>query len=196
MVLAEARHGHVAPDTGRTVQHERVRDLADGLVELSCGEPLQKIQGAWSTHLGLLQGGHVIEGYALAGGQGFGGDDLRPVPSGPLLAVRNLTPVEQRLVGLEPLRPLPTGGLEEVGPERLLARVEGAGAQGARLLHRLLGVDDVVDFPERLRAAGQDVRRAQGIGLEAVDISAADVYARYTVGDPLGHHPPYADGVG
>src|SRR5215218_3042751 len=168
MVLAEARHGHVAPDAGRAVQHERVRYLADGLVELSRGESLQKIQGAWSTHLGLLQGGHVVEGYALAGGQGFGGDDLRPVPSSPLSAVRDLTPVEQRLVGLEPLRSLPAGGLEEVGPERLLARIEGAGAQGARLLHRLLGVDDVVDLPERLRATGQDVRRAQSVWFETV----------------------------
>src|SRR5215212_10933254 len=179
MVLAEARHGHVAPDAGRTVQHKRVRYLADWLVELPCGEPLQKIQGAWSTHLGLLQGGHVIEGYALAGGQGFGGDDLRPVPSGPLLAVRNLTPVEQRLVGPEPLRPLPTGGLEEVGPERLLARVEGAGAQGARLLHRLLGVDNVVDLPERLRAPGQDVRRAQCVWFETVHVGAAYVHTRF-----------------
>src|SRR3712207_3685856 len=177
MVLAQARHGHVAPDSGSTVEHERVRHLAGWLVELSRGKSLQKIQGAGSGHLGLLQGGHVVEGYVLAGGQGFGGYDLRPVPSGPLSAVRNLPPVEQRFVCLEPLRSLPARGLEEVGPERLLARVEGAGAQGARFLHRLLGVDDVVDLPKRLRAAGQDVRRAQSVRLETVDIGAADVYA-------------------
>ena len=39
--------------------------------------------------------------------QGFGGDDLRPVPSSPLSPVRDLGTVEKRLVGLEPLRPLP-----------------------------------------------------------------------------------------
>src|SRR5919112_3448024 len=184
MVLAEARHGHVAPDSGSTVQHECVCHLAGWLVELSRGESLQEIQGAGSGHLGVLQGGHVVEGYVLAGGQGFGGYDLRPVPSGPLSAVRNLTPVEKRLVGLEPLRSLPARGLEEVGPERLLARVEGAGAQGARFLYRLLGVDDVVDLPERLRAAGQDVRRAQGVGLEAVEVGAADVHTRFAGVDP------------
>src|SRR3712207_8804514 len=48
----------------------------------------------------------------------------------------------------------------------LLARIEGARAQGARLLHRLLGMDDVVDLLERLRAAGQHVRGAVGVGLD------------------------------
>src|SRR5215218_9933653 len=126
MILVQARHGHVAPDACSTVQHERVRYLAGWLVELSRGESLQKIQGAGSCYLGLLQGGHVVECYALAGGQGFGCDDLGPIPSGPLSALRDLTPVEQRLVGVEPLRSLPAGGLEVVGPKRLLARVEGA----------------------------------------------------------------------
>src|SRR5215210_2059674 len=37
MVLAEARHGYVAPDTGRTIEHERVRYLAGWLVELARG---------------------------------------------------------------------------------------------------------------------------------------------------------------
>src|SRR3712207_9306640 len=77
----------------------------------------------------------------------------------------------------------------------LLARIEGARAQGARLLHRLLGMDDVVDLLERLRAAGQHVRGAVGVGFETVDVAAADVDAGNTVGDPLGHHLPHAGAV-
>ena len=77
--------------------------------------------------------------------------------------------VEQRGVGLVPLRALPAVGLEEVARRAPLRGVEGAAPQRPRLLRRLQRVDDVVDLEVVLGAARRDVRRGELVRLEAVE---------------------------
>src|ERR671921_105910 len=140
---------------------------------------LQILHRARPRDFGALERRHVVEGDALAGGDGLGGGYLGPVPPGPLTTPKNVVPaVEQPLVRLEPLRAFPPGCLQEVRAEVLLPRVVRAGPERAWVLHRLLGMDDVVDLAERLRGAGQDVGRALGVGLEAVNVGPGQVYIR------------------
>src|SRR3712207_3597941 len=116
-------------------------------------------------------------------------DDGRPVPPRPLLHLGDVVSGEQRVVGPVPLRLLPAGGFQEIRPELPLTWVEGARPQRTRLLHRLLGVDDVVDLLEGLRAAGQHVGGALLEVVEAVNVQPARVDARGAVRHPLGYHP-------
>src|SRR5215218_3333923 len=192
----QAGDGYVAFHASGFVQHERVRHLARRTVDLARGEMLQELHRARPRDLGAFERRHVVEGDTLAGGAGLGGCYLGPVPPGPLTTSETIVlAVEQLLVRLEPLRAFPPRCFEEIRAQILLPRIVRAGTQRAWLFHRLLGVDDVVDLAEGLRGAGQNVGRAPGEGLEAMNVGPGRVYARDAVGKPLGHHLAHADSV-
>src|SRR5439155_23782835 len=120
----------------------------------------------------------------LAGDEMLRTDDGRPVAAGPSRARGDRTVGHEGRVRLIPLRTLPPRGLQEVGAQLLLARVEGADAQRPGLLHGLQWVDDVVDLDKCRRAACQQVGGAVGECLEAMDVALAYVDARDARDDP------------
>jgi len=81
----------------------------------------------------------------------LGHGDRAPPPGVPLhLPVIHLIAVHQIGVRLEPLGPLPGAGLEEIGPQILLAGEVGAHPEVAAALPLLLGMDDAVGLVEVL----------------------------------------------
>ena len=121
----------------------------------------------------------------------LGNRDRGPEPGRPVVALREhqtVGPKSLRQFGvrLEPGRAFPAAALVEDGTEFALARIERAGPQPPQGGAELVGVDDVVDLDEGLRAGLLDELRAAGHILEAVQIALVDIDRRCPVDDPLG----------
>ncbi len=126
----------------------------------------------------------------------FGADDRGPVVPCPGPRFDDVPAVDQGPVALVPVRPLPAGGLQEYRAELALAVVERAGAQRARVLRRLLRVDDVVDLAEALRAPLAHIGRTVREVLEAAEIGLPEVDVGHLTGQPLRHRAADPGGVG
>ncbi len=90
----------------------------------------------------------------------------------------------ERVVRAEPLRPLPSGGREELRAEVRVPPVERREPQVARRRHLLERMQDVVDLAVLLRPRAQHVRRRGLERVEAVRVGLGEVVA----GSPVAIH--------
>src|SRR5207302_5454714 len=104
-------------------------------------------------------------------------NDRRPVPSGPAGASRTFIAIAQALIHPEPFRALPARSLEEHGPQITQPAVVWAGSQGARALHLLPGVDDVVHLDVLALGSRLHIGRAHLMGMEPIHVDLAQVDA-------------------
>ena len=123
----------------------------------------------------------------------LGVDDRRPPARLPLGLARH-DPVavlaEERLVRAVPVRPLPAGGLEELGAEldvAVVGRRQPDRPVRGPLLHR---VDDAVGLVVALGRPGRDVLGGLVVVVEAGDVRAVRIDLGLAVRHPLG------DGLG
>ena len=184
----QARHGEVALDAASRCQHRGVGDRADRLVHAVGGDSFHEGQSAGSAHVELGEGSEVEEADALADGPVFRADDGRPetaLPSGTGVIVVGGAFKKLR-IRLEPLRALPSGVLDQVGPELSEPVVVRQGAKSAGGVHLLGGVNDVVDLAVLLGTALGDVRVGKLVGMEPADVGLSQVHCRLAVHHPLG----------
>ncbi len=196
--MGEAGDGQVGLDAAGLVEQGSVDDAAERPVELVGRQPLQKRKCPRPADVDLGEGRQVEQPGGVAHGQVLRALNGRPVAGGPAVARRDALAValQQRRVGLEPVRRFPAGALEEDGALLLQAALERAETQRARLLHLLQGVDDVVDLAVLLGTAGQHVATAESVGVEAVDGRLAHVPLGQAAGHPFGDSLARAAGVG
>ena len=127
VLVAEAHHRQVALERAARREHRRVDDLAVPDVHLAHRDRLHALERAGADHVEDAERGQVEHRRALAHREVLGVDDRRPPARLPLgLAARDPVAkfIEQLLVRLIPVRPLPRRRLVEHGAERLLALVE------------------------------------------------------------------------
>jgi len=194
-VLVNSGHGEVALDPAPVVEHGGVGDLANRMVHLVGGDPLEEGECAPSLDLELGERGRVKNHHPFTGGPVLRLDDGRAVASRPAASDGLMATRQPLLVSLIPLRSLPAGCLEEDGtllPESLVIRSE---PEVARVLHLLKRVDDVVDLPVVLRPPLPDIGAAEDVRIKPVEVGLVQVKAGHTLGHPLGDHSAGAAAV-
>ena len=165
LFLREPGDGHVTADAAVVLQQQAVRHRAGLLGDVARAEPVQQRLGAGAGDRQPLQRRHVVKPDGGARLPRFGGGDGGGEHRGPLVPLRRLPLgrqlLQQAAVGLEPVRALPAGGLQEERAELLLPDVERADAQVPRGFLGLQRVQDVVDFHEVLLGRFADVLVAE-----------------------------------
>ncbi len=187
---AESGDGEIAADAARLIEHQGVGDRSDALVDVVGSQPLQQVDRTGTADFVAGQRCHVVEGDAFTRPLRLGDRDGRPVACRPVVTLgkRHIAPGElpNKLgIGLEPCGSLPAAALVEVGAQFALAVVEWAGAQAAQRAAVLVGMNDVVDLDEGLRADLVDESWAARKVLEPVQVAFVHVDRRGAVDDPL-----------
>ena len=190
VLLAEALDREVAAEPAGRREQRRVDRLADGHVDVVDDDVLQRVLGARSLDVELVEHGEVDHADAVAHRQVLGVDDRRPPAAVPLvrpvdLGLRVL--LEECGIALVPLRAFPAPGVEEHRAECLLTGVERAAAHAPLAPPLLARVHDAVRLVVVLRAAGEDVVLGPLVRVEAADVAGVRVaHVRVPVGHPLG----------
>ena len=190
-ISTESGDRQVRPDAACVVEHERVGDGADRLVDVVGGQSLQVVRGSGTGDFVAGQRCHVVHRDMTASPRCFCDRDRRPVARGPVVALRDLHAtgdefVEYRLIGLEPRWTLPQIRDPELCAQSGLPVVERAGAYASWSGNLIVWVDDVVHLDERLRTRREDVVVCESGVFEPVEIELVGVDSGCAVDHPLG----------
>ena len=167
-------------------EHGRVDDAADRHIHLCHHRVLQGVERTGTTHVEDRERGEVEDAGVLAHREMLGVDDRRPPARIPLGSARlDAVLLDERRVGLVPLRPLPADRLVERGAERLLLRVHRRAPDAALARPLLRRVHDAVRLRERLERPRLHVRARLLVVVEAAGVGGVEVDVRLAVHHPL-----------
>lgn len=191
-VVRQTHDRQVGTEPAVLIEDRGVDDPTDGDIHLSQGDVLDGVEGGGAEDVEDDEAREVDEPGALPHGEVFGVDDRGPpagIPFGAAVHDRVTEFFEQTGIRLIPLRPLPTAGFEEHGPEIGLALPHRGAADVTVGTPLLAGVDDAIGLVECLRGAGAHVFAGALMGMETSDVGTLHVDLRQSVRHPLGHRP-------